>query len=145
MKLFLTGSNLDWYDNDEYFQQILKIVWIDHNDDQMSQFVENYTSLLIKKIVGPGSVLVYNPYVLFLNCLSNDNIIDYDLFFKSFSLVLEHYTNDYKNHIDIVTPGSYEKDSKFGDIIVKCLSIYMPENSFYTTPMGDINKKLIVN
>ena len=143
MRIYLTGHTLDWFNNHEYFKKVLKMVWIDHDDIHMEYFVENYIPLLIKKVVGMGDVCLYNPEVLFINCLSDDMVIDIDAFHKSLSNALGDFMHNYPGKIELILPEEYKERDAFEESIIKSLSITETTNSLMARTMTQLDNSLM--
>jgi len=140
MKMYLTGCNLDWFNNNEYFNKVLTKVWMDHNDDHMEYFVDTYIPLLIKEIVGSGDVLVYNPMVLFINCLDSNLGVDYDSLFKSLCTSFSEIIHDYEGNIELILPAEYEDKDSFEECIIKSISCSMIRNQLVVRTMEQVEK-----
>jgi len=145
MKIYLTGTTLDWFNNHEYFSKILKVVWIEHDDVHMSEFNNRYTPLLIKKIMNPGSIFYYNNKVLFISCLNDDLVINSNSFLKGLtSLLSEFADNNETINIELIIPNDKSLNKNSEESILKSIIFSQFKQNLYVKSMEKIEESLLI-
>jgi len=143
MKIYLTGHTLDWFDSHEYCKKVLKMIWMEYDDIHMSNFLDLYAPLMMKKVINQGDVLSYNENVLFLSCLNEDTTLSSDLFLKSLTQMLSDFPSDYRENIYLIVPNEEIVNSKFNEAIVKSIIFTQFKNNLYVKSMENIEDNLL--
>ncbi|RLA63769.1 MAG: hypothetical protein DRQ78_06585 [Epsilonproteobacteria bacterium] len=143
MRLYLTGSDTKWFNDNKYFIKVLKVVWLMHDDSDMNLFTDTYLPLLIKKIVSPGSIFIYNPEVVFLGCLDEDLNIDHDAFIKALTSILFDFDNKI-DKVELVFPEDHRSDTLVDNSIMTSLIYSNFKNHVFTKSMKDFEKDFAV-